>query len=172
VLESAHIALNKIFASGPGLSCRDNALSVVMTQLRSGGNFALKCIASLMYVFRKSVPPVCFTDLIYRFSNLPPPLEGDTQMVTLKEVFSYVVDENPGDALLCTTLLSVSKACLLSAGINPASLDSIVTLLEPNIRSSALAKRTVAMKVMEAILQTYADNLQPGYEVNSNSTTI
>lgn len=86
-------------------------------------------------------------------------------MVTLREVFSYVVDENPGDAVLCSTLLSVSNACLLSSGINPASLDSIVTLLEPSIRSSTLAKRTVAMKVMEAILQTYADNLQPGYEV-------
>jgi hypothetical protein len=86
-------------------------------------------------------------------------------MVTLREVFSYVIDENTGDAKLCSTLLSVSKACLISSGINPASLDSIVTLLEPSIRSSAIAKRTIAMKVMEAILQIYADNLQPGYEV-------
>jgi len=107
--------------------------------------------------------PLCSDN--FKFRNLPPPLNSDTQLAYLKEVFTFVIDENPDDVNLTSTLLSVSKACLLSAGVNPASLDVIITLLEPMLKSSVASKRTVAMKVLESVLQAYADNLQPGHGV-------
>ncbi|CAB3366431.1 Hypothetical predicted protein [Cloeon dipterum] len=147
VVESGLVALNKISESCSGLACRDEALDIVMAQLKVGGVVSLQCIASLV--------------------NLPPPVNPDTRLAYLKEIFSYVIEENSEDAILCAAFLDVPKKFLLSAGVNPASLDEIITLLELYLKNPIPSKRTIATKVLESVLHSYANNLSPGHECPS-----
>ncbi|XP_059474983.1 maestro heat-like repeat-containing protein family member 1 [Neocloeon triangulifer] len=148
VLESGLVALHKIAESCSGLGCRDEALEVVMTQLKTGGVISLKCVAPLV--------------------KLPPALSLDVRIANMKKIFGYVIDENPEDAALSLALLNVPTTFLLSAGVNPGSLDEFITLLEPFIKSPTPSKRTTATCVLEKVLHTYADNLAPGLECPSS----
>jgi hypothetical protein len=74
------------------------------------------------------------------------------------------VDEVSG-ADLIRSLKKLCNATMLCAGVTPASIDELLTLLEPWLRSSLLTHRTTATILLSSALTCYAAHLQFGFEV-------
>ncbi|KAF4526800.1 hypothetical protein B566_EDAN016627 [Ephemera danica] len=100
---------------------------------------------------------------------LPPHLDSDSRMLVLKSGLDKVLNSLVvNDAPLLKGLEKLCGAAMLSAGVAPASLDELQTLLEPWLRSSSLVQRTAATTILASALAFYAAHLQFGYESPSS----
>jgi hypothetical protein len=61
---------------------------------------------------------------------------------------------------------------MMSAGVAPAALDELLTLLVPWLRAPSLTQRTAAITILASGLKYYAAHLQFGYEVNVFSLSL